>query len=232
MLNCTVSSTVTKVSRKKHAAVPSQATVQPVDMHGTPKSLYPCEKCDKQYTQRQGVTRHQREAHENNLCPICKDFRWGRRYQLAKHLEKQHPGINVDATLDGATRCRRAAAMNKKPQQQQASPPALECDRRSHGERLPRSLVHTPPAVAKDSRVSPPATLSMAYDPRPEDAEKPVTSCNREDARWLDSFDPTAIVPSASSSTEEWPRPVNDAGMSVHHGQIWSAYLFWLAHNF
>lgn len=226
MLNCTVPSTVTKVSRKKHSTIPSQVTVRLVDMHGAPKSLFPCDKCDKKYTQPQGVTRHQRERHEINLCPICNNFRWGRRYQLMKHLEKRHPGIDVDATLEGAGRCRRGATMNKRLQQQQASPPAFECDQRSHGEPLPRSLVHTLPAVAKDSRVSLPATLSMAYDPHADDAEKPVTSCKREDARGLDSFDSATNALSASSSTEEFPQPVNEGGIFVQHGQTWFAYPF------
>jgi hypothetical protein len=170
-------------------------------MHGTPKSLFSCDKCNKQYAQPQGVTRHQREVHEINLCPICNDFRWGRRYQLQKHLRERHPAINLDETLCEATRCRREAAMNKKhSRQQQASSPAIE----SHG--------------------SLPAILSMAYDPQPEHAEKPVTSCKREDARELDLFDPTTNAPFAYSSTEEHLQPVNDAGMSVRHGQIWLAY--------
>jgi hypothetical protein len=224
IFNCTVSSTVTKGSRKKHTVVPSQATVQPADMHGTPKSLFSCDKCNKQYAQPQGVTRHQREVHEINLCPICNDFRWGRRYQLEKHLRERHPGINLDETLCKATRCRREAAMNKKySRQQQASPPAIECGLRSPGEPLPRSLMRTLPAVAKDSHVSLPAILSMAYDPQPKHAEKPVTSCNREDARGLDLFDPTTNAHSAYSSTEKRPQPVNDMGMSIRHGQIWLA---------
>jgi hypothetical protein len=158
-------------------------------------------------------------VHEINLCLICNDFRWGRRYQLKKHLREQHPGINLDATLREATRCRRKATMKKKSlRQQQAS--------LSHGEPLPRSLMHTLSTVAKDSHVSLPAILSMAYDPHPEHAEKPVTSCKCEDTRGPYSFDPTTNVPSASSSTEERPRPVNDAGMSVQHGQVWLANPF------
>jgi Zinc finger, C2H2 type len=227
MLNCTVSSTVTEVSRKKHAAVPSQTTLQPADMHGTPKSLFPCDKCDKQYTQPQGVTRHQREAHEVSLCPICNDFRWSRRYQLTEHLKVRHPDINLDATLYEVTSCRREATMNKKHLQQQQASPAIECDRRSHGEPLLRSLTHTLPAVAKDSHVSLPAMLSMAYGTHPEHAVKPVTSCKREDARGLDLLvDPTINAPSASSSSEERPQPVNDAGMSVQHGQVWLVFFF------
>ena len=225
MFNYAVPSTVTKVSRKGHAVVPSQGTVNPADMHGTPKSLFSCDKCDKQYAQPQGVTRHQREAHEVNLCLICKDFRWGRRYQLKKHLMERHPGVNLDETLCEA-KCRREAAISRMPLRQQQASSVIEYDLRSHDEPLPRSLMHPLPAVAKDSHVSLPAILSMAYGPHSEYAEKPVTSCKREDARGFDLFDPTINPLSPSSSTEEHPQPVNDAAMSVQHGQLWLAYPF------
>jgi hypothetical protein len=176
MPDCAVPST-TKVSRKKHAGVPSQATVQPADIQGTSKSLFPCDKCNKQYTQPQGVTRHQREAHKISLCPICNNFRWSRPYQLTKDIKGQHPDINLDATLFEATRCRRKATKKKRHlRQQQASPPAIERDRRSHGEPLPRSLMHTLLPVANDSHVSLPAISPMAYDLQPEDADISVTS--------------------------------------------------------
>ena len=126
MLKCTVSSTVTEVSGKENAAVPSQATVKPADMHGIPKSLFSCDKCDKQYAQSHGVIRHQREAHEINLCLICKDFKWGRRYQLKKHLKERHPSVNLYETLCEATRCRhRESTMNKKSLRQQQASPAI-----------------------------------------------------------------------------------------------------------
>ena len=230
ILDHPVYSTVTEFPRKKHAAVSLQATVPPTDVHGTPKSLFPCGKCDKQYAQPQGVARHQREAHgKKSLCPNCNDFRWSRRHELTKHLKEQHPDVNLDATLCKATRYRREAAMNKKYlRRQQISPPSIVYTRRSHDNPVPRSLMYTLPAVAEDSHVSLPAVLPMAYDPHPESAEKPATSCKRENARlgWLDLFDPTINAPSQSSSTEEPLQPVNDAGMSVQHGRVWLAFLF------
>jgi hypothetical protein len=45
-----------------------------------------------------------------------------------------------------------------------------------------------------------------------------------EDARGLDLFDPTANAPSASSSTEERPQPVNGGGTSARLEQIWLGY--------
>ena len=102
--------------------------------------------------------------------------------------------LDLGATLYEATRRRREATMNKKYlRQQQAPPPAIERDRRSHGKPLPRSPMHILPAVAKVSHVSLPTTLSMANNPRPEHIEKRVTPCKREDARELDLFDSTSI---------------------------------------
>lgn len=207
-------------------AVPSRATVQPADMHRGPKGIYPCDTCGKKYTQQQGVTRHQRDEHRKSLCPICNRFIWSRRYQLTKHLKQQHPDIILDKTLRDVTRYRREAAMNKRRLQKRQASPAVECDRRRHSDPLPRSLMHPLPAVAKDSHVSLHAILSTAYDPYPEQAEKPVTSCKREDARWLGLFDPGTNAPSASSSTEDRPQQVNDAGMFVHYEKIWWAYPF------
>ena len=139
---------------------------------------------------------------------------------------EQHPGINLDETLCEAARCRREVIINRKPPQQQQASPAIECDLRNHDEPLPRSLMHALPAVAKDSHVSLPAISAMAYNPHPEYAEKPATPCKREDARGFDLFDPTTNAPSASSSTEECPQQVNDAAISVQHGQLWLAYPF------
>jgi hypothetical protein len=215
VLDCAVPSSVTEVSR----------TVRPGDMHKKLKRIFPCDECDKKYTQRQGVTRHQRESHgKKNLCPNCNDFRWNRRYQLTKHLKDQHPGIDLKVTLYEATRCRREATMNRRHLRQQQASPTVECDRRSYGEPLPRSPMHTLPTVAKDSHVSLHAMLPMAYDSHPEHhAERPVTSCKREDARGFDLFGANTNAPSASSSAEERFQPVNDAGVSVQHGQNWLA---------
>ena len=208
-------------------AVPSRATVQPADMHRSSKGIYPCDICGKKYAQRRGVTRHQRDKHRKSLCPIssCKDFIWSRRYHLTKHLREQHPNIDLDAALSKVTRHRRDAAMNKSHLQQRQASPDVECDRRRHGGPLPRSPMHPLPAMGKDSRVSLHAISPAAYDPDPGQAEKPVTSCKREDALWLGLFNGTN-PPSASSSTEEHPQQVDDAGMSVNCEQIWLAYLF------
>ena len=216
MLDYPVSSTssVTEVSR----------TVRPADMHIRAERIYSCNECERKYTQRQGVTRHQREAHgKKNLCPMgCNDFRWIRRYHLEKHLKEQHLGIDLEPILLEATRRCREATLNRKHLRQQQASHTIECDRKSHGKPLPCSPKHT---VVKDSHVSLCATLPMVYDPHLEHhAERPVTSCKREDAREPHLFDGTTHSPFAPSSAEERFQPVNDSDMSVQHGQDWSAY--------
>jgi hypothetical protein len=141
MLNHAVSSTVTNVSRKKRAVVPSQTTVQHGGKDETQKCelKYSCDECDQKYVQPQGVKRHQREKHgEKSFCPNCNDFRWNRPYQLKKHLKEKHPEIDLEATLGNVTKCRREASMNKKHSWQQQASPTIECDRSGHGE-PPRS---------------------------------------------------------------------------------------------
>ena len=86
--------------------------------------------------------------------------------------------------------------------------------------------MHTLPAVANESHVSLHAILPIDYDPHPDDTEKPVTSCKREDVRGLGLFDPTTNALPASSSTEEHRQSVIDVGVSVQHEQIWLANSF------
>jgi len=92
---------------KRRAVVSSRSFQQPTDMHGTRKSPHSCDVCGKGYSQPQGLKRHQRETHYVSLCMYCRDYRWGRRYRLRKHLEKKHPNVDVDAALNEATGARR-----------------------------------------------------------------------------------------------------------------------------
>ena len=71
---------------------------------------YRCEICPKEYTQRQGVRRHQREKHEPNYCPHCPTFRWGRLYQFKDHLKKKHPEVDFETDMI-ARRCYRSDAI-------------------------------------------------------------------------------------------------------------------------
>ena len=66
------------------------------------KGSYPCGKCDKEFSQPQGLSRHRREIHEPRVCNICGAFKWGRRYLLREHLKKMHPEYDTDLALDEA----------------------------------------------------------------------------------------------------------------------------------
>lgn len=74
-----------------------------------PAGRHLCEVCGKNYAQSQGLRRHQREKHDASMCTHCDAFTWGRLYRLKEHLEEQHPDIDINATLDEATRMRRRA---------------------------------------------------------------------------------------------------------------------------
>ncbi|KAI0296864.1 hypothetical protein BC826DRAFT_188089 [Russula brevipes] len=75
---------------------------QPVGTRGTLKR-YSCNICGKRYAQSQGVRRHQRETHRANLCTYCYAFEWGRPYRFKEHLEKEHPNVDLNVALGGAT---------------------------------------------------------------------------------------------------------------------------------
>lgn len=60
---------------------------------GALKKSYSCERCDKEFTQLQGLNRHRREIHEPKMCTFCGVFKWGRRYLLKEHLKKKHPEL-------------------------------------------------------------------------------------------------------------------------------------------
>jgi hypothetical protein len=72
-----------------------------------PRRQHTCLDCAKAYKQPQGLSRHRREVHERTSCIYCYDFEWGRRYILRRHIEKQHPELNIDVALEEATGTRR-----------------------------------------------------------------------------------------------------------------------------
>jgi hypothetical protein len=93
------------------AAVPSGSSRGPAASGNgrAPAGRYLCDICSKSYSQPQGLKRHQREKHDASLCKHCGAFAWGRLYRLKEHLEEQHPGIDIAAALEEATRTRRRA---------------------------------------------------------------------------------------------------------------------------
>jgi hypothetical protein len=86
---------------------------RPSNARGARKKSYSCEKCDKEFTQLQSLSRHRWEKHGPELCIYCGAFKWGRRYLLKAHLIKMHPELNTDLALDEAVGARHGATVAK-----------------------------------------------------------------------------------------------------------------------
>lgn len=59
----------------------------------TAQKLYQCASCCVIFSQRQGLTRHNKDKHEpKKRCDFC-EFTWprGRRYVYRGHLQEEHP---------------------------------------------------------------------------------------------------------------------------------------------
>jgi hypothetical protein len=65
---------------------------------------YQCEFCHKDFVQKQGVIRHQREKHDPNYCPHCPTFSWGRLYRFQQHLKKKHPEVDLETAVSNVSR--------------------------------------------------------------------------------------------------------------------------------
>ena len=142
-----------------------------------------CNICGRDFAQKQGVNRHQRDAHEVSPCLHCCGFEWHRRHQLKEHLEEQHPDIHLPAALAEVTRRRRRDTMIKnRLHGQQASPPAIEYNQWSWGEHLPKPL--TPPL---------PPVLEATHTSSPEPTMPTITNVTRRHERVHESalFDST-----------------------------------------
>ena len=97
-------------------------------------------------TQSRGVRRHIRDKHEDSFCPHCRGFRgfkWHRSDEYKKHLEEQHPDVDLHAALTEARNYRRWETITKKRTQGQAFPSAIGSDQWCLGVRSPEPL--TPP---------------------------------------------------------------------------------------
>jgi hypothetical protein len=150
-----------RTSRKDHYATTSRSSRRRTRMRGTPKRPYSCGICGNTYAQSQGVTRHHREAHQVSVCNYCGNFRWGRPYQLRKHLKEQHPNVNPDTVLGGPMGSRRKVTqISKYSSQQQVS--TLEHDRCGCDEHPQAPL---PSDVTEVTLLSPPPVMSsLDYD--------------------------------------------------------------------
>jgi hypothetical protein len=98
-----------QISGKGPTAESPKSPPRPDKKHRAPDRRYWCS-CGKGFTQEQGRTRHQLEI---SLCTYCGDFKWRRRYQWKKHLQEQHPDVDL-SVLDEITRSRRKATKIKK----------------------------------------------------------------------------------------------------------------------
>ena len=60
------------------------------------RKLYKCCSCGAEFSQSQGLSRHNKDKHEpRNPCRFCASFTWsqGRLYSYKKHLQDKHPGV-------------------------------------------------------------------------------------------------------------------------------------------
>jgi len=171
---------------------PTRSSQRLAGMDGAPKGRYSCNLCDKRYSQRQGVRRHQREAHDAHLCMYCRDYAWGRPYRLREHLVKRHPDVDPDAALEQATGTRHRPTMIPRglPHERvSSSPPTFEYFERGGVESLLQPLTLHPLAVTQLQPVSPLTQSSLGYDQQSElaDVTIPCTDGGSQMAKDLDA---------------------------------------------
>ncbi|KAH9011916.1 hypothetical protein EDB84DRAFT_1569455 [Lactarius hengduanensis] len=86
--------------RQHNATVSLIASSRVSDARRHPKKYW-CQTCNAGFSQKQGLRRHDKDAHFSRLlCPHCEDFEWspGRKYIFKKHLEAKHPEVTPEDT--------------------------------------------------------------------------------------------------------------------------------------
>jgi hypothetical protein len=126
-------------------AVSQRSPQRPDERRGAPDGRHPCSICGRTYVQKRGVTRHHRDVHEVSPCMHCDDFGWHRPPQLKKHIEKQHPDVDLPASLGEVTRSRRRVTIMENYLRQQRTSLATE---RVRIESRPRQSIQPPHVVA------------------------------------------------------------------------------------
>ena len=166
---------------------------RPATIHGPPRRRYLCSICGKGYAQRQGLTRHQREAHKTNLCRHCDAFEWGRPYLLREHLKRRHPDIDPDVELEEVKRnSHRTTTSTTHLPRGSVSPLALEHSGRDDVESQLRPPTLSLPPVMNFPYVTPAhASQEVDLDPQPELAEPIIINSKREDAWQLEALNST-----------------------------------------
>ena len=156
----------------------------------TSPKRFPCNICGLDFAQTQGVTRHQRRAHQpSSLCWICNEFRWSRPYQLTDHLKSQHPDIHLPPSLlTAVTKRRRRATLTRSRfvRRQQTLPPTM-----------PQPPTPPLPTGLELIHISSPSVSCVAYDPQ----HKPILPASKE----VELFDARV----AFLFTEGYPQPPN-----------------------
>jgi hypothetical protein len=216
-----------QIPRKGGAATTSRSYRRRTGIRGAPKRPYLCGICGNAYAQPQGVTRHHREAHQVSVCIYCGNFRWGRPYQLRKHLKEQHPNVDPDTVLGGPIGSRRKVTQISKCSPQRVS--TLEHDRRSHDEPRLCPQAPLPSDVIEFLLLSPPPVISsLDYDPQPKPVEPMNTTQAHEDPRDL-LLDAT-YTGAAVSSTDEFTQQANDLETASQSERIWWAHFSYRLH--
>ena len=210
---------------KGPAAMSSRSSRQ-ADVHESHKRRYLCDTCGKDYALISGLNRHQRETHKPSLCRHCGSYEWGRRYLFKEHLERSHPGVNLDAELEEIKwDTHSAATVTGYPPQ--VSPPTPQLGQRGLAESQPHPPTLPPPAMTELPPVSLPAFPPAAYHPLFEFAEPTSMEWRRESTRQF-------AAPTSSYACTPFPlveeRPQMARGLGVYaHAQIRFARAFVLS---
>lgn len=164
-----------------------QKTLGPAEKPGVSRGGYSCSICNLDYTQSQGLARHEREKHRARLCIYCREFAWGRPYLFRKHLVKRHPGIDPDAAIDKAARTRRGVTIERRfPPLPQVPIPTPKCDSwgRPESQSCLSQLASSPVRPSAVTGLSPVFLPEMTYDSQSESTEP----ANKEMHRQEDAF--------------------------------------------
>jgi hypothetical protein len=188
-----------KMGKKLSVKALSRSSLRPGEKRVAPQGRYSCGICKLDYTQPQGLKRHQREKHNSSLCMYCCEFAWGRPYLFREHLVKRHPGIDPNVAIIKATRTRQSPTIRRYLPQQRASIPADEHNSWGGTESQAHPNLLNPPlsTVANHAPIFPPNTPSMTYDLQPKDDH------------------------TTASSTEEGAQPATNLNVSTRAVHIW-----------